>query len=70
MPIEIKDVLVADAVDLSCVELLKSNGISVDYKLKLPQNEFLDIVKVRDEIEDVSRLAGTPHWGIEEPSQN
>lgn len=70
MPIEIKDVLVADAVDLSCVELLKSNGISVDYKLKLPQNEFLDIVKVRDEIEDVSRLAGIPNWDIEEPSQN
>lgn len=47
MPIEIKNVLVADAVDPSCVELLKSNGISVDYKLKLPENELIGEAKVK-----------------------
>lgn len=47
MPIEIKNVLVCDAVDPSCVELLKSNGISVDYKLKLPVDVLIDEAKVR-----------------------
>lgn len=47
MPIEIKNVLVCDAVDPSCVELLESNGISVDYKLKLPENVLIDEAKVK-----------------------
>lgn len=46
MPIDIKTVLVCDAVDQSCVELLKNNGISVDYKLKLPKNELIEEAKV------------------------
>lgn len=46
MPIDIQKVLVCDAVDPSCVELLKSNGISVDYKLKLPKNVLVDEAKV------------------------
>lgn len=46
MPIDIKNVLVCDAVDPSCVELLKSNGISVDYKLKLPKDVLVAEAKV------------------------
>lgn len=49
MPIDIQSVLVCDAVDPSCVELLKSNGISVDYKLKLPREELVREAKVRRE---------------------
>lgn len=29
MPVQIKNVLVCDAVDESCIELLKQNGINV-----------------------------------------
>lgn len=29
MPVDIKNVLVCDAVDSACVDLLKSNGINV-----------------------------------------
>lgn len=47
MPIDIQSVLVCDAVDPSCVELLKSNGISVDYKLKLPKDELVREAKVK-----------------------
>lgn len=48
MPIDIKSVLVCDAVDQSCVELLKTNGISVDYKLKLPKDVLVSEAKVED----------------------
>lgn len=35
MPVEIKNVLICDAVDQSCVDLLKNNGINVsDYEKK------------------------------------
>lgn len=47
MPVDIKTVLVCDAVDPSCVELLKSNGISVDYKLKLAKDVLIAEAKVR-----------------------
>lgn len=47
MPIDIQNVLVCDAVDPSCVELLKSNGISVDYKLKLPKEALVEEAKVK-----------------------
>jgi len=50
MPIDIQKVLVCDAVDPSCVELLKSNGISVDYKLKLPRDELVREAKNYDAI--------------------
>lgn len=48
MPIDIKNVLVCDAVDPSCVELLKANGISVDYKLKLPKDLLIEEAKVKN----------------------
>lgn len=47
MPIDIQSVLVCDAVDPSCVELLKSYGISVDYKLKLPKDVLVEEAKVK-----------------------
>ena len=47
MPIDIQNVLVCDAVDSSCVELLKSNGINVDYKLKLPKDVLIEEAKVK-----------------------
>lgn len=46
MPIDIKNVLVCDAVDQSCVDLLKANGIEVDYKLKLPKNVLIEEASV------------------------
>ncbi|CRL02694.1 CLUMA_CG015888, isoform B [Clunio marinus] len=42
MPIDIQSVLVCDAVDASCVDLLKTNGITVDYKLKLPKEILIE----------------------------
>lgn len=48
MPVEIKNVLVCDAVDESCIELLKQNGINVDYKLKLPKDQLVAEVKNYD----------------------
>lgn len=47
MPIDIQNVLVCDAVDPSCVELLKSNGINVDYKLKLAKDVLVAEAKVK-----------------------
>lgn len=74
MPIEIKNVLVSDAVDHSCVELLESNGISVDYKLKLPESVLIDEAKVKyvtglDTCQD-SRESRLGRSGSEQPSQN
>lgn len=46
MPVEIKNVLVCDAVDQSCVDLLKANGIEVDYKLKLQKEVLIEEAKV------------------------
>uniref|UniRef100_A0A1L8E0N8 Putative glyoxylate/hydroxypyruvate reduct n=1 Tax=Nyssomyia neivai TaxID=330878 RepID=A0A1L8E0N8_9DIPT len=45
MPVDIKKVLVCDAVDEACVNLLKENGIQVTYKLKLPKEELCQEVK-------------------------
>ncbi|XP_004527399.1 D-3-phosphoglycerate dehydrogenase [Ceratitis capitata] len=45
MPVDIKNVLICDAVDKACVDLLQSNGIQVDTKLKLPVNELCAAVK-------------------------
>jgi D-3-phosphoglycerate dehydrogenase len=47
MGIDIKNVLVCDAVDASCVDLLKYNGIAVDYKLKLPKDQLVKEAKVK-----------------------
>ncbi|XP_061388629.1 D-3-phosphoglycerate dehydrogenase-like [Musca vetustissima] len=48
MPVDIKNVLVCDAVDSACVELLQKNGINVAYKLKLPVDELCKEVKNYD----------------------
>lgn len=50
MPVEIEKVLVCDAVDQSCVDLLKVQGIAVDYKLKLPKDQLIAEAKVRENI--------------------
>lgn len=48
MPVDIKRVLVCDAVDNACVKLLQDHGIQVDYKLKLTQDELVKEVKNYD----------------------
>ncbi|XP_055599503.1 D-3-phosphoglycerate dehydrogenase [Uranotaenia lowii] len=48
MPLKIKNVLVCDAVDNACVKLLQDNGINVDYKLKLTQDQLIKEVKGYD----------------------
>ncbi|XP_013109813.1 D-3-phosphoglycerate dehydrogenase [Stomoxys calcitrans] len=48
MPVDIKNVLVCDAVDSACVDLLQQNGINVSYKLKLPVDELCKEVKKYD----------------------
>jgi len=50
MPVDIKNVLICDSVDSACVELLKSQGINVSYKLKLPVNELCKEVKNVDAV--------------------
>ncbi len=47
MGIDIESVLVCDAVDSSCVELLKFNGIRVSYKLKLSKDQLIEESKVK-----------------------
>lgn len=46
---EIKKVLVADAVDASCVKLLEKYSIQVDCKYKLPVDQLIAEIKVREE---------------------
>lgn len=48
MPVQIKNVLVCDAVDNSCVKLLQDHGINVDYKLKLTKEQLVKEVKGYD----------------------
>lgn len=45
---DIKQVLVADAVDPACVELLQKNGIKVDCKYKLSKEDLIKELQVRD----------------------
>lgn len=56
MPIDIKNVLVCDAVDASCVDLLRFEGIEVDYKLKLPKDTLVQEAKVNEKIRDFYTL--------------
>lgn len=44
--IAIENVLICDAVDQACVDLLKENGIDVAYKLKLTREELCKEVQV------------------------
>lgn len=46
MVIDIKKVLVADAVDKVCVDILKNNGIIVDCKYKQSKQQLIDDIKV------------------------
>lgn len=43
----IEKVLVADAVDSACVDVLKQHSISVDCKYKLPKSELIKVIKVK-----------------------
>lgn len=43
---DIKSVLVCDAVDAACVNLLNEFDIQVTYKLKMPPAELCEEVKV------------------------
>lgn len=45
---DIKSVLVCDAVDEACVNLLKEFGIQVTYKLKMSQEQLCAEVKVSE----------------------
>lgn len=47
---DIKKVLVADAVDVACVDLLKKYGIQVDCKYKLTKEQLIDEIKVSKEV--------------------
>lgn len=47
---DIKSVLVCDAVDEACVNLLKEFDISVTYKLKMTEAELCAEVKVHGTI--------------------
>lgn len=44
---DINKVLVTDAVDAACVDLLKNNSIQVDCKFKLPKDQLLAEIQVR-----------------------
>lgn len=41
MPVDIKNVLVCDAVDSACVDLLKENSINVMLQIPLPLLKFI-----------------------------
>lgn len=43
---DIKNVLVADAVDEACVNLLKKNSINVTCKYKLTKEQLIKEIKV------------------------
>lgn len=47
MSIKLSKVLISDAVDSSCRDILESAGISVDYKPGLSKADLLSIIKVR-----------------------
>lgn len=48
---DIKKVLVADAVDSACTDLLKKHGIQVDCKYKLPKDQLIKEIPVCNEEE-------------------
>jgi len=50
MPVKIEKVLICDAVDKACVDLLTENGIKVVYKLKQPVDELCQNVKECDAV--------------------
>lgn len=50
MAFALSHVLISDAVDQSCVDLLKSNNIDVTCKYKLPKEELLKEIPVSIDI--------------------
>ncbi|XP_054258492.1 hydroxypyruvate reductase-like [Macrosteles quadrilineatus] len=48
MPFTIKNVLISDAVDQSCVDLLKAHNINVTCKYKLPKEELIKELSKHD----------------------
>jgi D-3-phosphoglycerate dehydrogenase len=46
MSVALRNVLISDAVDPACVELLQSHGINVTFKYKLPKDQLLQEIKV------------------------
>jgi hypothetical protein len=46
MSVSLRNVLISDAVDPSCVELLKRHGINVTCKQKLSKDQLLQEIKV------------------------
>lgn len=44
--VQIESVLISDAVDSRCADLLKKHGISVTVKTKMPKEELLEEIKV------------------------
>ena len=47
MPVDIKSVLISDAVDDSCAKLLISHGVQVTIKYKLSKEELIKELQVR-----------------------
>lgn len=50
---EINTVLVADAVDNACIDILKKYSVKVDCKYKLPKDELIQIIKVSYQLETI-----------------
>uniref|UniRef100_A0A1B6DGC0 D-3-phosphoglycerate dehydrogenase n=1 Tax=Clastoptera arizonana TaxID=38151 RepID=A0A1B6DGC0_9HEMI len=48
MPVQIQNVLISDAVDQSCVDLLKAHNINVTCKYKLPKEQLIQEIKNYD----------------------
>lgn len=48
MSVSIRNVLISDAVDSACVELLQSHGINVTCKYKMPKEQLLQEIKNYD----------------------
>jgi D-3-phosphoglycerate dehydrogenase len=46
MSVSLRNVLISDAVDSACVELLQSHGINVTCKYKMPKDQLLQEIKV------------------------
>lgn len=46
MSVSLRNVLISDAVDPSCVELLQRHGINVTCKNKLSKDQLLQEIKV------------------------
>ncbi len=51
---KLSKVLISDAVDASCREILEAAGISVDYRPGLGKDELLSIIKVSVDIRQAS----------------